>query len=199
MSSRIGHVVAEHQLVRLTRERLGEWLPHVLVQVADATGVDRDRVPLPASWLRVTDWRELPEGQSPTVVVASPGLEGEPQRHGQRWSASVLVNVLAVVRGHDYDLTGELASVYGAAITATLVQRPPDAPWLRGFRWVGRERDALPAADQRTVQGALVRFRADVDSVIAEPLPLTEPTPDPYDEPTTWPPASPVTAEVHPR
>lgn len=175
----VGPVTAVHQLRRAVIATLQDWLVWTdgdgrwqpgwpLVDIAQQTGVDVDRLPPVRAWHRVAAWDDVSESQQPVVFATSPGLVGEPERRAREWRSVWEVPVMVAVRGQDYDDTADLVSVFAAAIRTTVLREQPTVDGVEGWWWAGETYDALPADQQRTWAGALVTFHCAASEVVQE-------------------------------
>lgn len=136
----------------------------------------------------------MPEDQTPSVVVSSPGIATLPQANGARqYQAQFVLEAACVIsaRGGTEDAGTpralRLARLYALALRACLVQKADDESYLFRRDWLGEEYDVLPSIDDRTICVAKVRLQIEVPDVVTSdagpiapigPPPEVEPSPD---------------------
>lgn len=176
-------IVAVHQLRDAARTVLQAWLPTALHDVAGQAGVDVP--PSPRTWRRVATFDQVPEAQVPVVFVAAPSTTSTTLRRSTDYTASWELQVVAALRGRDYEQTAERVSVYAAAIRAVMLQRPLGIN-VAAVRWQGEVYDEMPAVAQRTWAAAMLSFEVDVAPAVQIYTPMRAalaPPADPSDTP----------------
>jgi hypothetical protein len=124
-------------------------LPDRLTQLSAAKGLV---LPAPKTWRRLHDFLTMTEQQSPTIVVTSPGLDGEPVVTGtDEWEADWLVRVYCVVRGRTYNETADRVGHYVGALRAALLSNAGLAALAAGVEWRAESYAELATDDQRSI------------------------------------------------
>lgn len=144
-------------------EHLKLWLPTYLAEIGRRKGVD---LPGARAWLNVGgDVSSWPADQLPAVVVLSPGIGAPPERHGQVYSATWIVGVGIIVASTSREDVRRLASWYGAAVRAALVQHASLGGFAAGTVWDDEEYDDFDSTE-RTLCAAREVFSVTVDDVL---------------------------------
>jgi hypothetical protein len=173
------------------------WIADYLAEVERQHGYPVGTLPLPRGWVISADIEKMPEDQTPTIIVGSPGLTDPPQADGQgryaaRWR--VLLGVHLSARGNDNAL--RLARLYALALRALALQQQLLDPELAVVRieWRDERYDVLDSIDDRTVCTGVVELAVQVADVTSrqsgplEPLlPPLEPGEEPSPDSPVWP------------
>ena len=141
-------------------ETLKDYLPAALVALAAEKGLAVGALPQPRSWVRLPDFTKLADHQSPTVVVTSPGLEGEPKgEYDGAYTARWRVRAFVVIRGRSYDEVADRVGHYTAAIrNAVLAHARLDGAMAEWTTWVDETYAELAVDNARTIGAGSVGF-----------------------------------------
>ncbi len=198
-----GPLVAASDVEECVLALVQKWLPDYLAEVDRVQGQAVGTMPQPRGWVISSEIEKMPEDQTPTVIIASPGLTEPPLADGSgvytaRWR--VLVGVHLSARGNALAL--RLARLYTLALRALLVQqqRDPDTTVIvRRIDWVDERYDTLPSIDDRTICTGTVEVGIEVMDVTTRHAGPLEPVLPPGalgpDSPT-WPVATSADAPV---
>jgi|tagenome__1003787_1003787.scaffolds.fasta_scaffold20665158_4 hypothetical protein len=203
--SAFGALVAACHVETMIVEQLRKWLTTYLAEVDRAQGQPVGTLPAPRSYVVSSDPEKMPEDQTPTVMVVSPGMTDPPQADGQgRFTARWQVNVGVQLAARGNALALRLARLEALAIRAVLVQQQTyDTLAVRRIEWLGERYDELDSIDDRTVCVALVELAVEISDVTtrhAGPLePLLAPEAAPGPDSPAWPTAVIADVDVHKR
>jgi hypothetical protein len=191
----------EHALARCVRR----WQRDYLGEVARRRGLDAVQFPPYASIVVASDDdARRPEDQTPTLIIASPGLQagGRPrgiQAHGGgELDGRLEVHMTSHITARGNRTAGQLARLYAAAVRAMIEQQagePPEGIVLRRVEWAGERYGpppGRPAEADRTLGTSVVQFVVEVADMVrwqTGPLePTMQPTePDDVPEPREFP------------
>ena len=156
--------VSAWQVRAAVLEVLEASLPTAVDEAQAKYGV---RIPAPASWAVIPDFRAITDKQSPLVIVTINGLDGRPANTmGDRYTAVWNLTVYVVIRGTSYENTGELVAHYCEAIRETLLRNRRLGGLVRTVEWSDEAYSALdidPEA-QRVVGAGQVEVLVTVDN-----------------------------------
>jgi len=181
--------------------QLRRWLPDYLAEVDRQHDREVGTLPAPRGWVISSDVEKMPEDQTPTIIIASPGLTDPPLADGNgkytaRWRVTVAVHLSA--RGNALALT--LAREYVLALRALLLQQQNlDRLAVRRIDWEDERYDMLPPIDDRTVCTGEVELAvevADVTTRHAGPLAPILPPGDLEPDSPSWPTAETAGVDV---
>jgi hypothetical protein len=182
-------------------DTLKTWLPTYLNEVCEQEterlGLDTPKtLGLPQSWAVVSDYDRFPEESLPAIIVAAPGLDGDPDREGDgtvhtTWRFEVSVTLTAP----DGRTTRRNAQLYLAAIIACLLQRRSLGEDMTSIDLVDADYVDVPNEKRRTQIAAAAAFTAQIDGMVTDLAgPGTPEPPDPM--PETWPTVTETTIET---
>lgn len=188
-------IVSDDQVEDAVVATLRKWTPNWLAEVEDQLGLDRGyyQRPQDSSYIVRDDFDKWPEEMLPAVVVVSLGPLDTPVKDG-RWSfrQKWLMGILGVAGSTDQLSSRRAAYRLGAAIRGVLAGRQTLDGALngtvRGVEWQGGRNGEMPTDAERTAWAQRQAFSVEVGDVLtqgagppsdANPLPDTEPWPDP--------------------
>lgn len=193
-----GSIVTIDQVKRAVVEHVDRWIETYLAEIERQNGLDPRTINQPASYITVDDegLNKWPEDQLPCVVVMCPGTSDTPRSTSEGVSAAFVVNIAVIVSSITAKDTSEVASYYGAAVNALMVQNQSLGGFAAGTVWRGVRLDDLAPDDGRTIAAVTNVFAVGVENVVQTgSFGLTEPPEDPYDVPDFETPES-ITVEV---
>jgi hypothetical protein len=135
----------------------------------------------------------MPEDQSPTLIVSSPGTTdlmgvSGARQYSARWEIDAGIRISAIgTQDNGTPRALRLARVHALAIRACLIQQSDDGDFLYRRDWVGEAYDVLPSIDDRTICVARVRLEIEVPDVLTSDAGPLEPIIGP-DDPDVTPP-----------
>lgn len=203
-----GRLVSASDVEQGIVSQLRKWLRDYLAEIDRQQRQDVGTLPLPRSYVISSEPERMPEDQTPTVIVVSPGTTDAPRADGRghyvtRWQIDASIVISA--RGNMHAL--KLARLETTAIRALLVQQqllPPldgvEMLDVRRVDWLGERYDTLDSIDDRTICVGIVSLAyeiADVTTRHAGPLaPLLPPDPAPGPDSPVWPEAETVDVDI---
>lgn len=209
MSSLFGRLVGAHHVEDGAVWVLRKWLATYVHEIErGAPGETPGSIALPRSIRVSAEVEKMPEDQTPTVVVRSPGILDIPLANGARqYQAQFELEVGAVVSAIGTETNGSpralrLARLYALALRACIVQQPDDDGYLFRRDWIDEQYDLLDSIDDRTICVGRTRFAIEVPDVLtsdAGPIePLEPPEPPGVVDPESpeWPTAQTSDATV---
>jgi hypothetical protein len=186
MTTIFENIVDADQVEGWVRDTLELWFNTYMREFELAQGIDVDTLPRPRSW-RVAETvdREATD-QLPTVVIVSPGLNGDrPMQEGDGsfraiWTVGVGIFVSAATR----EDTKRLVRWYGAIIRAIMLQKQSFGGNADGSSWLDESYDDnFNFTDDQTISAGQVIFDVEVANVITRFAGPTDPIPDPDTQP----------------
>lgn len=190
MTNVFGPIVTGADVEAAALATLQLWMTTYLAEIERQTGRSPHALPPIRSWEIIDDLARWPEDQVPAIVLASPGLAGEPQKGGDgTYQATWHLIVAVIASGRDRGSSRSLAQAYGAAVRTLLLQQPSLGGFATAVEWIGERYDVLTSEVARTLAGGRLEFTVDVDDVVSiAGAPLhPDPEPDPYVDPGDWP------------
>jgi hypothetical protein len=197
-----GPIFIATDLERAVIDTLIKWLPFYVPLIEDRMGREAGDIPLPITYTTRRVFTKFPEDQLPTIIVVSPGLDGEPKKGGDgTYRAKWVMHVGCVVSTSDLMETNVVSKIMGAAIRAAMTQHASLGGVACGMDWYDESYDPLPDDDTtRSLGAAALSFRIEVDNVVnwqKGPDTLYIPDPDAETPPgSDWPEAETVTVEI---
>jgi hypothetical protein len=178
MTSLFGRLVGAHHIEDATVNVLAYWYPTYLHEAERVSGIIPGSLELPRS-VRVTSEQEaMPEDQTPTIIVSSPGVIDVPgvngaRQYAARWEIETGIRVSAIgIQENGLPRALRLARIHALALRACLVQQT-DGVYLFRRDWVGESYDVLPSIDDRTICVARVKLHIEVpDTLTSDAGPL---------------------------
>lgn len=176
-------VIEDHVIATLR-----EWLwPTYTAEVERQWNLDPGQLIAPNTWT-TRSWFETIPGDEffPLVTAISAGTTERPVKNGKRqyrapWRVDVGIVASAPPRTPEHIGPRELASFYGAAVAAVLVQKGGDSEVVQDVDWLGIRPDDLPVEQERSLGIARVMFEMTVHDVVTAQDGPPEPLPDPGD------------------
>lgn len=202
MGDVFGPIFVASQLEKAVIDTLIKWMPTYLPLVEDQLGREAGQIPLPITYTTRRIFTKFPEDQLPTVIVVSPGLDGEPREEGDgTYRAKWRMHVGCVVSTSDLIETNIVSKIMGAAMRAAILQHASLGGVACGMDWYDEYYDPLPNDDTTRSLGAVaLSFRIEVDNVVNwqhGPDTAYVPDPDATTQPGDhWPEAETVTVEI---
>lgn len=187
-----GPLVTARDVTLAVKATLQSWLPATLAEAGRRAGVDPHRVPMPVSWMRLSTPDAYKDDQLPAVVVASPGLVGEPhvEMSGLVTKTWEIV-VASVVRGDSHEEVADLAALYVGGVELAVLQNRDlggvaetwGAEGVDAWLLDNRHAPADDARRARTLADVYVVLAVEVQGALDISAGPAEPPPDPYAEP----------------
>lgn len=197
-----GPIVHAGQVEQAAEQTLRAWLPTYLREIERQHGRAQLALPAPRSWItlsqgdRPEDW---PESGLPAVLLMCPGLASQPEREGSgRYRARWDLQCGVVVSASRPAATRELAQLYGAAVRATVLQRPSLGGFAQAVTWTDEENGDMPPDDSRSLGYVAVTFTVDVLEAVDALAGPAAPAPDADPDGQEWPEAAIVAVTVQP-
>src|SRR4051812_20164656 len=151
MQTSIGPIVTADEACAAVENTLRAWLPVAFTAMGIA-----DEVKEPATYRQVPTADALRSAAFPAVGISSPGWTDPPERDEDgNMRITWRVNVLAFVRGDDYEATQRNTRNYAAAIATILDQQKTLLGFAAGTEVVGETYEPIRDG-ARTIGGALV-------------------------------------------
>lgn len=201
--SAFGPLVAASDVELALLAHVQLWLADYLAEVDRRYDDDVGTLPYPRGWVISAEVEKMPEDQTPTIVVASPGLAEPPLADGSgayaaRWEMDVAVVLSA--RGNRLAL--RLARRYALALRALVLQQQvldDELVTVQRIDWIGERYDVLDSIDDRTICSATVALGvgvADVTSRNQGPMTPVLPPGNLGPDSPTWPVATDVDVSI---
>lgn len=161
----ISGLVSATDVRRGVEDFLKENLPARLQARGEDWGVD---LPPPVSWVRLPDFIEMGEHESPSVVVTSPGVVAEPsQGYGGGYDAAWVVRVFCVIRGQSYNEVADRVGHYCAVIRETLTNNVSGMGLpVSNARWMDETYSELDTDSARTIGAGSVAVQLNLSNVL---------------------------------
>lgn len=205
IDSAFGPIVAasDVELALLAHTQL--WLADYLAELDRRYDDDVGTLPYPRSWIVSADVEKMPEDQTPTIIVRSPGIVDPPLASGDgMYAARWPIDVAVVLSARGNRLALRLARRYAAALRTLLVQQQQIDDELelvvRRIDWLGERYDVLDSIDDRTICAATVELAVEVANVVqrnAGPIePLLAPGSGLGSTSPTWPTSTQVDVSI---
>jgi hypothetical protein len=192
-----GRLIGAHHVEDAIVNVLRVWYPTYLHEAERVSGIVPGTLELPRS-IRVTSEQEaMPEDQSPTLIVASPGTTdllgvSGARQYSARWEIDAGIRISAIgTQENGTPRALRLARIHALAIRACLIQQSDTDEFLFRRDWVGEAYDVLPSIDDRTICVARVRLEIEVPDVLTSDAGPITPIVIPDDPNVTPPVASP--------
>jgi hypothetical protein len=188
-----GPLLAASDVEASVIEQLRKWLRSYLAEVDRQHAQPVGTLPMPRSWVTSSDVEKMPEDQTPTLIVQSPGLLSAPEADGQGvYCARWLINVGVHLSARGNGLALRIVRLYVLALRALLLQQQMlPAITVQRIDWLGERYDELDSIDDRTVCTGRVELCVQVADVTTRghgPLePWLGPETDPGPDSPTWP------------
>jgi hypothetical protein len=202
-----GRLVGAHHVEDATIGVLRAFYATYLHESERVSGITPGTLELPRSYRVSSEQETMPEDQTPSVTVSSPGILDIPgvtgaRQYVARWEIEVGVKVSAIgIQENGAPRALRLARIHALAVRACLVQQADADGYLFRRDWIGEAYDTLPSIDDRTICIGRVRMSIEVPDVLTSDAGPIEPIayPDPPDveppvESPDWPTA--VTQDV---
>lgn len=193
-----GNYVTGDDVEQWTLETVQLWFDTYLKEFELHKGEAIGSIPRPNSYLIAEDVEREGTDQLPTVVVVSPGLNGDqPLADGEGnyrawWRIGVGIFASAATRTD----TKRLVRQYGLILRMIMLQKQSLGKRADGVKWVDESYDDnFDFVDEQTISAGVVEFDVEVANVVnrwAGPVGL----PDPDQPGSTWPTADEVVVEV---
>jgi hypothetical protein len=203
--SAFGPIVAASDVELALLAHVQLWLADYLAELDRRYDDDVGTLPYPRGWIISADVEKMPEDQTPTIVVKSPGIIDPPLASGDGlYAARWEIDVAVVLSARGNRLALRLARRYAAALRVLLVQQQLLDPELvlvvRRIDWLGEHYDVLDSIDDRTTCAAHVSLAVEVADVAqrnAGPMsPVLPPGSGTGPTSPTWPTATSVDVEI---
>lgn len=163
---------------------LREYLPLYQHHIA-ALNSRPKALPAAQSFAVVTEYDRFPEDKIPAVIVACPGVTGEPVRDGEGfWTATYSVEVSVTATGRNGTEARELAQMQSAAIRGAMLQVSLPDERCDVKAWQDEAFDKIPTQSRRTLVAASNLFAVEVRDIVTD---LGEPSAEDYIYPLTDP------------
>jgi hypothetical protein len=187
---------------------LRKWFPTYLHEVERQSGIPAGTIATPKSIRISAEIEKMPEDQTPTLVVASPGISaGGPVTDGaRRYTAQFILELSGVVSARGGMEEGaspralRIARLYALALRACIGQQPDDEGYLFRRDWLAENYNVLDSIDDRTICVASVRYAIEVPDVLTVDAGPSKFGPDPETDPLPtspdWPYATDADIEV---
>lgn len=191
MSDQFGTIFVSANFDDAVGQFLAKWIDTYLSKIEREVGVPARSYPRPKSWNFVfdEDSDKWPEDNLPSVMIASAGFDGTPERLGEGhyagwWSWTVIAFVTGKARqgGNQFDATRRAAQVYGPAIRSAVVQHQTLEGAVGATDLVSESYGYARDERSHTLGVAAIEFRSYIETVVEEsegPLEPDEPEVDP--------------------
>jgi hypothetical protein len=178
-----GPIFSAHLIEEGLISTLRTWLPSYLADVAAQHGVGK--IAPVKSWGLSSEYERWPEQGLPALIVACPGLRGEPEKTGDGfyraiWSAEVSVTISA----RTGPAARKYAQIYAAAIRGAVLQRRSLGDGARVTTWLDEAYGDVAVEQRRTIVAAANVFAVEQNEVVSW---RKGPGSDKPPIPTEWP------------
>lgn len=203
-----GRLIGANHVEDAAAAVLRKWFVTYLHEVERQSGIAAGTIATPRS-LRISGGVEkMPEDQTPTIGVASPGIsDAAPLPNGSRqYQAQFLLDLFGVVSAKGTEEGNSpralrIARLYALALRACIGQQADPDGTLYRRDWIAEDYDVLDSIDDRTICVCKVRYAIEVPNVLtldAGPIYPTGPDPetDPLPISPEWPIAETADIEV---
>jgi hypothetical protein len=180
-------IVDGDQLETAVNDTLQAWFLTYTREFELQRGIPEDSIPQPRSWVIAEDVQREGTDQLPSIVIVSPGLNGDaPYADGEGlYRATWIVGVGIFASANNRDDTKRLVRQYAAIIRAIMLQKQAlmgEIP-INMVRWMDESYDDnFQFTDEQTISAGQVVFDIEVDDVISryqgpvgDPDPVTQP------------------------
>ncbi len=185
-----GRVITRQQVAQAALATLREWLVFHLADVERQEQRRARSLAPPKSWATAVELDSTDEAKLPRIVVACPGLAGDPDLHADgKYGASFAIAAGAFVSASSFAAAEALAGSYTAAIREALIKHPTLGGLASGLDWTDENYTPVRADRNRIVASGEAAFVAHIDDVATSSpvgLPATPPA-DPYAPPAATP------------
>jgi hypothetical protein len=177
-------IVDGAQLESAVINTLQDWFSVYSREFEVQRGLAKDTFPHPRAWVISEEPEKEGGHQTPSIVVVSPGLNGDPpgaEGDGQ-YRAAWMIGVGAFVSANTREATRKLAREYAAIIRAIMLQKQglDGSIAVNHVRWLDESYDDnFQFTDTQTISFAQVVFDVEVDNVLHR---YEGPVGDPDDE-----------------
>lgn len=190
MSDQFGTIFVSTQFDDAVEVFLKKWTDTYLSRVENQLGIPSRSYTRPKSWSLVFDENsdKWPEDKLPSIMVASAGFDGTPQRLGHGvyagwWNWTVI----AFVSLSDYAATRRGTQVYQAALRTAIVQHPDLEGAVGDTQFVAESLDYASHSRSSVLGVAALEFRSFIECIAEENEGPIEPDEAPPDEYQDWP------------
>lgn len=179
----IGPLLGADDACGAVEQTLRTWLPTTFDEIAAVKGVRPDD---PATWEQLPDETASTSAEYPDVIVSSPGLAADPERHGDgTFDAIWDVIVTFQLRQTDYATTAQHTRLYATGIRTAVLQHIAEQPNVSGVEWTGEAYSRARDQQARTFAIGHVAFTVRLAEVLnlelrAATVPESGLNPDPY-------------------
>jgi len=169
-----GRIVTGDSIRAALITHISTWAPSYLAEVARQAGLT---APLPQF---VGYGIEADGAASPVCVVSAASTVGDPVESGDGMvSAHWAVAVAAVIAGNTRDDATRLASLYGAALRAMLLQHPSVGGLTRGLTWTGESTEEVAVNATVSAMACIEGLLLDIPGAVNRHLGLATPPANP--------------------
>lgn len=163
----IGPLTGGLEVERGVLKTLRAWLPTYLKDAIAQAGLKPNAIQPVKSWSVISEHDRWPEANLPAVIIAAPGLRGNPEKGGDGsyrvvWQVAVSI-VIGAATGPK---ARKYAQVYAAAIRGAILQRRSLGDEMRATDWVDEGYTTISHTDKRTVVGAALFFDVEQNQVV---------------------------------
>lgn len=163
----VGPLVDAGQIEAAVIRALKTWLRSYIVEVA-AQNSFKGPIEKVKSWAVASEYDRWPEQGLPAVIVAAPGLLGEPTKAGgEFYRASWSVEVSVTVAAAKAPRARRLAQMYGAAVRGALLQRRSLGDDLQATDWLDEDSGDVAHDKRRTVVVVQNAFAVEHSRIVA--------------------------------
>ena len=195
-----GQLIDASQVEEAVKSTLIAWMEEYMEEYEYQQDIPIGDLPRPRSWVVAEDVNRESGDQLPSIVIVSPGLNGDAPLHDGEgnYSAWWRVGIGAFVSAKDRNSTKALIRQYIAILRQIVLQQ--QGGYSSGVRWIDESYDdSFAFTDQLTISAGQIVVDVQVDEAVnvwAGPRGVpTVPLPQP---PQTWPPVESVDAAVEP-
>lgn len=168
-----GRLVGANHVEDAAVSVLRKWFVTYLHEVERQSGIPAGTIAEPRS-VRISGGVEkMPEDQTPTLIVASPGIsDNAPVTNGSRqYQAQFILDLSGVASAKGTEENGSpralrIARLYALALRACIGQQTDPDGYLYRRDWLAEDYDVLDSIDDRTICVAKVRYAIEVPDVL---------------------------------
>ncbi|HVQ60381.1 MAG TPA: hypothetical protein VMS60_15885 [Solirubrobacterales bacterium] len=166
----IGRLTSGLDVERATLVALRDRLPKYLKEAAKQASVKPEEIAEieeVKSWAVISEYDRWPETNLPAIIIAAPGLRGEPVKGGDgsyrvKWTlgVSIVVSAATAPKARKY------AQIYAAAVRGAILQARSMGKDLRVSDWIDEVYETTKREGRKTTVAATVVFVVDQSDVV---------------------------------
>jgi hypothetical protein len=141
---------------------LGEAAAQAAVKPAEVATIQKVE-----SWSVISEYERWPEANLPAVIIAAPGIRGEPEKNGDgSYNVTWTLGVTVVVAGATPPKARKYAQIYAAAVRGAVLQARTLGDGLKVADWIDEVYETTKREERRTVVAGTVVFAVNQRDVV---------------------------------